>query len=346
MFRLGILFVLAISTGIFFIAKHLDVLDVPVYGVGNVSTVFAGMKGDQGDMLFVGDIMLGRAVETFMDDVSPRYPFEASSDLLNSADFTIGNFEATVPKEHVKTPDFEIQFSVREPFLAQLTSAGINALSLSNNHAFDFGEDAFQNTREACPLYSLTCFGHPTKLDLYSVTYVQLDDSRVGVLALNMVDSNVDEIALGALLSKVTFYSDVQVVYVHWGEEYQNVHSESQERLAHSLIDNGADLIVGHHPHVVQDIELYKGKPIFYSLGNFIFDQYFSDEVQKGLAVRMTLDEEFIEYELIPLTSIQSKSQPHIMNTKDGEAFLYGLTNKSGDNFDGALSQGRFAVSR
>jgi poly-gamma-glutamate synthesis protein (capsule biosynthesis protein) len=116
--------------------------------------------------------------------------------------------------------------------------------------------------------------------------------------------------------------SHEQIAYIHWGKEYDSVHSKEQEVLAHFLIDNGVDAVIGHHPHVVQDIEVYKGKPIFYSLGNFIFDQYFSDEVQEGLAVRVDTSKDILRYTLIPFESKSIKSQPKLLSLLDKDTYL------------------------
>ena len=101
----------------------------------------------------------------------------------------------------------------------------------------------------------------------------------------------------------------------------------SQQNLAHELIDAGTDVVIGHHPHVVQEIELYNGKFIFYSLGNAVFDQYFSEETQKGLGVEILLNNRGAEYTLHPLTS--ERSQLQLMADDDARAFLKGLSRRS-----------------
>ena len=93
--------------------------------------------------------------------------------------------------------------------------------------------------------------------------------------------------------------------------------------------DRGADAIIGHHPHVVQDIQVYQGVPVFYSLGNFVFDQYFSSAVQEGLLLKLTLTEAGANYELIPTTSIGSRSRPQLMSPYEREHFLTGLATRS-----------------
>ncbi|HXK39418.1 MAG TPA: CapA family protein, partial [Candidatus Paceibacterota bacterium] len=96
-------------------------------------------------------------------------------------------------------------------------------------------------------------------------------------------------------------------VFTHWGNEYEATHSSAQETFAHLLIDSGADLVVGAHPHVVQDVEIYKGKHIYYSLGNFVFDQYWNDAVQTGLMVLVTLDDDRTAYQELSIKSVRSQ---------------------------------------
>jgi len=83
---------------------------------------------------------------------------------------------------------------------------------------------------------------------------------------------------------------DIVVVFCHWGVEYSKDYTQGQQDLAHSFIDAGADLIIGLHPHVIEPMEEYNGKRVYYSLGNFIFDQYFSEDVRNGLGVKLKID--------------------------------------------------------
>jgi poly-gamma-glutamate synthesis protein (capsule biosynthesis protein) len=102
------------------------------------------------------------------------------------------------------------------------------------------------------------------------------------------------------------------MVYAHWGLEYSKTPGEDLKETAHALIDQGADLIIGSHPHVIQEKEIYRGKRIYYSLGNFIFDQYFRPATRRGLAVKVVIDAKdlalsFQEFHLIMDRSGQTK---------------------------------------
>jgi poly-gamma-glutamate synthesis protein (capsule biosynthesis protein) len=130
---------------------------------------------------------------------------------------------------------------------------------------------------------------------------------------------------------------------MHWGIEYKIVNSPAQQQLAHLIIDNGADLIIGHHPHVVQNIEEYKGKLIFYSLGNFIFDQYFKEEVQQGLAVGWEIYPQKYVFNLFPL---QSKlSQPDLMSDQEKMEFLAQLAKNSSLSLEAQIKSGKIEVN-
>ena len=110
------------------------------------------------------------------------------------------------------------------------------------------------------------------------------------------------------------------MVNAHWGEEYSAQFNRLQQELAHGFIDAGADAVIGHHPHVAQGMEVYKNKPIFYSLGNFVFDQYFSAETQTGLAVEFIFNGQGLDYKLHPFAS--KNSQIRLLDAKEKDDFL------------------------
>jgi poly-gamma-glutamate synthesis protein (capsule biosynthesis protein) len=198
---------------------------------------------------------------------------------------------------------------VRSEYLGAIKTAGFDILSLANNHSADFGEDAVALTKTLCGVQELLCVGtakHP------EVFIEKINGRRIGFLFAHTTWGTQDAGELVEHMRSLTAESDVQVVYIHWGEEYALMHNAAQEALAHALIDAGADVIIGHHPHVVQDVGLYNGKPIFYSLGNFVFDQYWNDDVQTGLGVEMTINDDSITYRAIPFFATEH-AQPALM---------------------------------
>lgn len=262
-------------------------------------------------LFFVGDIMLGRAVEGLMEEHGADYPFLGSSSTVASPDLAVGNFEAVVALEHVRAPSMTFRFSVKEQYLRELASVGFDVLSLANNHSLDYGVESLAHTKRLCRDVGISCGGYPRAIGNDSFALREVGPHRIGFVFLSTVwgEQNPDE--LRTLLSQARASSTFLVAYVHWGVEYDLVHGEEQEALARTLIDGGADAIIGHHPHVVQDVALYRGKPIFYSLGNFIFDQYFSEEVEEGLGISLTLTEETARYRLVPFRNDRARSQPH-----------------------------------
>lgn len=267
-------------------------------------------------LFFVGDIMLARDVENYLDREGPLYPFARISGLLSSYDVAVGNFEAVVSEPHVKAPSFTFQFSVRPEYLKGLKEAGFDILSLANNHSSDYGDAAVALTKKLCIEYWLHCAG--TARNAESFVY-EVRDMNIGFLFVNTTWNTESPDSLAEDMRAIVQRSDIQIAYIHWGTEYELVHNAEQETLAHALIDAGADAIIGHHPHVVQDVGFYKENPIFYSLGNFIFDQYWNEDVQTGLGVEMVIEDKDIRYRTIPFTRKDARNQPAFMSTSSSE---------------------------
>lgn len=283
-----------------------------------------------GNMLIVGDIMLGREVERKMVRSGSDFPFVGTVDMLKGATIALGNFEAAIPRTHVETPDFNFSLSVKKEFGEVLASAGFDVVSLANNHANDFGRDDLDHTREVLTKAGIVTFGDPGYVNEFTTTVVAVGSTNVGLIGLHAVDKEIATSSITEAFRTVNDVSDVQIAYVHWGTEYTPLHNAYQQQLAHELIDAGIDAVVGHHPHVVQDIELYDEKPIFYSLGNFIFDQYFSQAVQEGLMLRLIFIENSIDYELIPISSVATSTQPFPLQDEAKAQFLKELSLRSG----------------
>lgn len=263
-------------------------------------------------LLFVGDIMLGRHVELLIEQEGIEYPFLHVTELLNSADITIANFEGSVPKVHVPTPSKNMTFSIQASYMETLRNVGIDILSLANNHSYDYGYTGYQNTLSVCAQYGLVCRGTAGELNDTSIYTFEVGEYAVGIIFIHTLFTQPSHESLTTYMSALTETSDYQFAYIHWGDEYEHIHNTDQETLALLLIDLGADAVFGHHPHVIQDVAVYKDVPIFYSLGNFVFDQYFSTDVMQGLAVRTIIDESEIYFEPIVVSSEEMRSQPRI----------------------------------
>lgn len=284
-----------------------------LYGVPVVGEHFTYLlPSSKTRVFFVGDIMLSRHVERLWEQ--GIYPFAHMQKQFHAYDLTVGNFEASVPKTHIPAPAFTMRFSVKQEYLKHLGDLGFDILSLANNHSADFYAEGLQHTRERCVEYGIMCPGRAASVGKENVQVVSMDDKRIGMIFLNTTFGPLVEADIETWVQYLNENSDIQIAYIHWGEEYELVHDAEQERLAHLLVDRGVDAVIGHHPHVIQDIEIYQNAPIFYSLGNFIFDQYFSQDVMEGLTVEMILTNTTTDFILRPVAIEKGLSQPYFMD--------------------------------
>ncbi len=297
-----------------------------VFEEGNLKEIKEIEEFNGRTVLFIGDIMLDRGVEYLMNKNSVFYPFEKINQFLRGIDIVIGNLEGPIVKNPPNFSDESLKFAFSPDVIRGLSFANFNLLSLANNHTLDIGEAGLEETKEFLIESNINFIGHPIKCD----KDFSFEKDNIIFLAFNKTfpfncpDGEIIEIVKRTKSSNPDKFL---VVIFHWGEEYQSKSSISQQKLAHQIIDTGADLIIGSHSHVVQEIEEYKNKLIFYSLGNFIFDQYFSKETQQGLVVGLEVYPEKVIYRLFPIQSLLS--QPFLMKGEDVEEFLEKLAFKS-----------------
>lgn len=267
-------------------------------------------------MLFVGDIMLSRSVGALMVSKNNYlWPFRQIADFLKEADLTFANLETPVSNRGVKVGSIYSFRSAPESVLG-LNYAGFDVVSLANNHAWDYGREAFVDTMDHLASAGIAYVGGGhNESEAHAGVIKDVGGVKVGFLAYtNLLPKSLsalgdkpgvvvyDETQIVTDIARMKTQASIVVVSFHWGEEYKPVHNSLQEDIGHKAVDAGADLIIGHHPHVVQDVEQYKGKYIVYSLGNFIFDQNFSAETMTGLAVKVWLKDKKIDrIEKIPV---------------------------------------------
>ena len=186
-------------------------------------------------------------------------------------------------------------------------------------------------------------FGDPRTVGTSSISVVEINGLKVGVIGLHAVWNEPDHDAVTKMLEVLKARSDVQIAVVHWGTEYEKVHTPAQESFAHFLIAQGVDAIIGHHPHVVEDVELVDGRPVFYSLGNYIFDQYWSADVEDGLAVLMNVHDRTMSFDLVPVHS--DHSVPRLLDQKHTDDFLKALALRSDEALKSEIAAGTVSVS-
>jgi len=275
-------------------------------------------------ILFVGDIMLDRKVELLMKKNGFDYPFEKISQFLNESDGVFGNLEGPISKNPENYSLVAMEFAFDAKVIEPLASANFKVLSLANNHTFNMGAAGLQETKKLLENARIDWVG-----DSWICSEKTVIKNDLVFLAFNKTfngcqDQNLTEIVKS---TKASNPDKFLIIAMHWGEEYKLKSSPAQQELAHKIIDAGADLIVGSHPHVVEEIENYKDKLIFYSLGNFIFDQYFSQDVQEGLVVVLEIYPTKFVYKLHPIEN--NLSQPCLMDEQKVKIFLekFGLGN-------------------
>lgn len=296
-------------------------------------------------LFFVGDIMLDREVAARSQKAQdPGYPFRRLPvDWFKSADLTVANLEGPVtdtrrPPE--KTIDF--QFATTTPKL--LIEQGIDVVSQANNHALDQGrlgyEESVRRLREA----GLIVFGDQVRDDEVSLATTTIRGLRFAFVGFNTTDNPLDETAASSSLARARTQADQVIVYMHWGPEYRDRPHVNEEGLAKWLIDHGADVVIGTHPHWVQGISIYKGRPIVYSLGNFIFDQDFSQETKEGLAVKLLFEQGRLVLELTPVHI--DRSQPFILEGEMRTRRLERLANISEESLREQIRAGALIFNK
>lgn len=240
-------------------------------------------------MLFTGDIMLS-------DSVLANYAASGLSGILSEelqnemqqADVTMINEEFPFSTRGTPAPDKQFTFRIDPSYVKVFQEMGVDIVSLANNHALDYGTDALLDSFAALDGAGIPYVGAgDTRERAAQPVYMEQGGRTVGFLAASRVIPQVswnvdnqqpglfctyDSTALETAIRETKQQCDYLVVYVHWGVERQNYPEEYQRSLAQTYIDAGADLVVGSHPHVPQGIEYYQGKPIIYSLGNYIFN--------------------------------------------------------------------------
>jgi len=255
-------------------------------------------------VLFVGDIMLDRTVALSAEERGVSALFSTSiRELFAEADVRVGNLEGAVTtNQSIARRDHTIFRFTFDPAVAQqaLLALGFDVLSLANNHALDFGAAGYAQTGAYLEAWGVQSFGHPHNNADYVSAVVERKGRALCFIGYHALFSP-DTAPITTRLAELRPRCFKIVVFAHWGEEYSLHSTLKQREEAHAFVDAGADLVVGAHPHVVQEAEVYRGRAIFYSLGNFMFDQNFSWETTHSIALRADFYEEETRFTLTPL---------------------------------------------
>ena len=274
-------------------------------------------------MVFVGDVMLddgpGRLVRRGID---PLAPFAA---LLAGADVRVANLECVVARTGRAEPGKPYTFRAHPRVLGPL-KRHIDAVALANNHSGDFGPQAFAQMLDLLEQAGLAYFGGGRTLaQAHRPLFIERKGLRIALLGYNEffprsfeadhdkpgIAWSDDEQVVWDIREARRLGADLVIPMMHWGVEHEPRANERQRGLARLMVDAGADAVVGGHPHVVQDTETYRGKPIFYSLGNFVFDGFSDADNTTGWLLRLELSHQGVTGWTTERARIDPRGMPH-----------------------------------
>lgn len=274
-------------------------------------------------MVFSGDILLSSYVLNNYDNngMSGMISEELSAE-MQKADITMANQEFPFSARGTQAQDKQFTFRVDPSYVKILQGMGIDIVTLANNHALDYGTEALSDTFQTLDGAGIAYVGAGDSKERAARAYVtEMGGRTFGFLAASRVIPEVgwnidnrqpgllctyDSAALCQAIRKAKETCDYVAVYVHWGIERENTPQDYQRQLGKAYIDAGADIVIGSHPHVLQGIEYYNGKPIVYSLGNYIFNR----EIGSTLLLKAIVSpENETTLQLIPAYAAGAKTQ-------------------------------------
>lgn len=294
-----------------------------VYVPGELPAEFTSAEPNQHTIVFTGDIMTWDRTAELIRREGPDYPFDAAEPIIREADVAVGNLEGPVAVRAAEMPG-EYRYRIPPFTLTGLREAGFDLLSLANNHVMDCGNEGFAETMSFLQDAHLRSFGAGMNTGSAARPAVlHVGRSRVAFVAAVCAETYFDDWEdaqdkgeyehmlqlmrrrLGAgrdrsgvivatpevvaeLVRRAAKDSDLVVACLHFGIRYHRPPTDRQRALAHAAVEAGADLVVGHHAHIWQPVECYRGVPIFYGLGNFAFGSA-NRRADEGLLIRATV---------------------------------------------------------
>jgi len=288
----------------------------------------------------VGDINVGSRPASYVKEFG--YPYKNIRDILKSSDLAFGNLECALSTRGKPIPGKEFTFRGSPEDARFLAGTGFNVLSVANNHSKDYGEDAFLDTLTFLEQAEIVSSGGGKNLsEAYRPGIVEVKGQKVAFLSFSDVlpagfaatasscgvASLRDRKMVFGAIKEAKSEADFVVVSIHWGKELSIYPSKQHIDLAYELVDRGVDLILGHHPHVVQGIEAYKGKIIAYSMGNFMFSPG-SPKGRQSIILNINVDSnEIVGVKIYPVYI--DGIRPVIISGEQGEAWLKEVAQRS-----------------
>jgi poly-gamma-glutamate synthesis protein (capsule biosynthesis protein) len=283
----------------------------------------------------VGDVMLGEqplcynfGVKSIIKNKGVDYLFKYVKGIFKNGDIVFGNLEAPI-SNYTDNNGFEANFFRADPNVIEgLKNAHFNVLSVANNHIMEHGEKAFLSTVKSLKENNITSVGVANKTEI-----LEIEGFKIAIMAYSFVDDFINNSLYNKISSERKILENIKnirdsvdliIVSLHWGYEYVPFPSPEQVEIGRKLIKGGANIILGGHSHVLQSYEIYKGKPIVYSLGNFIFDHtYIKSTQETAIAkIRVDMNTKDIDVEIIPIVCDPKGYYPKIADEKDGDEIL------------------------
>lgn len=302
-----ILLIIIISTFAYLVfSTNPKVVNIPVNLTTFRSVVPKAFNKDV-TILLTGDIMLGRSVMgVSLARKNPNYPFEKVVEVIKSSDIVFGNLENPIIADCPQS-DSDFKFCADPKMAWGLSYAGIDIVNLANNHTGDYGENGIAQTEGYLKNANIDYVGTD------NLVIRNINGIKFGFLGFNFIENKPKDSDY-QLIKNSKKEVDILIVMVHWGVEYTSKPTVTQKTIANDLVSAGVDVIAGNHPHWIQDIDYINGKPIFYSLGNFVFDQPWSEETKNGLVIRLIYQRnKLLRIEELPIY-MRNFSQPEWAN--------------------------------
>ena len=269
----------------------------------------------------------------------PGYFFQKVKDIFTADDLTVANMEGTLTTSNDRQQK-TFAFKGDPSYTEILTQGGVEATNLANNHSHDYGDQSYEDTIQYLEAAGITTFGYDR------TAVMDVKGIKVGLIGIYELKDGLgrQQQVIDTIQAVKDQGAQVIIVSFHWGTEKSNIPDDIQKTLAHLAIDQGADLVVGHHPHVLQGIEKYQGKNIVYSLGNFCFGGNKNPSDKDTMIFQQTFtveNEELVEDDvtnIIPC-SLSSESgynnyQPMVLEGSEKERVLQKI-----EEFSAALNQ-------
>lgn len=290
------------------------------------SLVLSAAEPETVSLVVVGDIMLDGLPERVMRQ--GRDPFASFAPLLRSADIRIGNLECVISNKGSPEPDKPNVFRVDTNAMRYI-KRHFDAVGLANNHSGDYGPVAFADMLARLRQAGVGYYGGGDDLSQAHQPYIiERKGLRVAVLGYNEFQprsfeadhdkpgiawSEDEQVLRDIAWAKGQGKADILVAVMHWGWE-DPLANHRQRSLARLMIDAGVDVVIGGHPHLVQNAEVYRGKPVFYSLGNFVFEGFDNPVNNTGWVVQLTLNKQGVQSWQVHEAHINAQGLPRLVS--------------------------------